>query len=557
MKRQRRIFRAPAMGSSLTNSANSDAQGRARGGQVSLQGKIILCFAVLLGLCVTGSCWMFVTQSERRLVDMMGEQARQLACTLALASKDELRGGRVPELSRMAQDLIKSRNIVFAGFLDTNFKLITLASRDQDWSLQEANAGGPRTAQMLLQPCPGSSRVFGDYLEVVAPVLSTPIVMLGSGEDSAHAVEPRLLGYVTVGVSQAAEQAQLRVTNYAVLGIGCVLVIISVPLGYALVHRVLQPIRQLVGATQRIAAGDLNTRVAIHRPDVIGTLARSFNEMVMQVKRHHEELEDKVRQRTAELETANKRLSREISEKDDFLRAVSHDLGAPLRNISGMASMLLLKNRAQFDDEIIRRLERIQKNVQTETDLIAELLELSRIKSRRQKIERVEIDAMIRELRDLFESDLRSREIELTIDTPLPALNCERARIRQVFQNLIDNAIKYMGGDEREVREVHVGCQRSAADAQFYVRDTGIGIGAEELDKVFCVFRRGRNAATQNVPGKGVGLASVKSIIETYNGSIWVESQVGQGSTFKFTISGAFVAGEEPSPGPEPMLLAS
>ena len=141
-----------------------------------------------------------------------------------------------------------------------------------------------------------------------------------------------------------------------------------------------------------------------------------------QLAEANRDLEEKVLQRTAQLETANKRLSREIAEKEDFLRAVSHDLNAPLRNISGMATMLLMKNREKFDEDVIHRLERIQKNVEVETDLIAELLELSRIKTRRQKMEPVDIGAMVHELGEMFENDLRTQHIEFHIDTPLPVL---------------------------------------------------------------------------------------------------------------------------------------
>ena len=356
--------------------------------------------------------------------------------------------------------------------------------------------------------------------------------------------------------------------------------LLSLPLALgALVHRVFQPIRQLVDATRKITGGDLETSVAIHRPDVIGTLARSFNDMVIWVRKQQEDLalvnrqlsdanadlEDKIEQRTAQLETANKRLSAEIAEKEDFLRAVSHDLNAPLRNISGMATMLLLKHRETFDEDIIHRLERIQKNVEIETDLIGELLELSRIKTRRQKLEPANLDVMVSEVRDLFENDLKTRNIDLVMDGPLPELVCEKARMRQVFQNLIDNAIKYMG--EREgsgvrdqgsgagndslspepcalsprLREIHVGYTTRLTEVEFYVRDTGIGIDPEDIDKVFFVFRRGKNTQLNSIAGKGVGLASVKSIIETYNGKIWVESKLGEGSTFRFTINARFL----------------
>jgi len=173
-----------------------------------------------------------------------------------------------------------------------------------------------------------------------------------------------------------------------------------------------------------------------------------------------------------------------------------------------------------------------------ETDLIAELLELSRIKTRRQKMEPVDIGAMVSELAGMFEDDLRTKGISLVVDSALPVLDCERARLRQVFQNLIDNAIKYMG--DGPVRRIHLGCKLGKAEVEFYVSDTGIGIDPEDIDKVFFVFRRGKNCGA-NTQGKGVGLASVKSIIETYNGRIWVESQLGAGTTFRFTINGKYV----------------
>ncbi len=137
--------------------------------------------------------------------------------------------------------------------------------------------------------------------------------------------------------------------------IGATVSLVSFPLVYGLIHRIFLPIRELVHATDRITAGDLDTPVAVHRPDVIGTLARSFNQMVDRVRRQQQDwrrptassprptrassranadLEQKVASCTGQLEAANRRLKSEIAEKEDFLRAVSHDLNAPLRNIA-------------------------------------------------------------------------------------------------------------------------------------------------------------------------------------------------------------------------------
>jgi signal transduction histidine kinase len=435
----------------------------------------------------------------------------------------------------MGSELLKARNILFVAFYDASGKNIAITDRT---SFPHEAPPSLRTTEViaLAQVRRGNSEVFGDYLEVCQPVLAR-----GPGPKSS-----RLMGYVSVGISPTAEQLQVERVNYFATGIGCVVILCILPLAYLLVHRIFLPIRQLVEATNRISAGELDAAVAIDRTDAIGDLARSFNAMIETVKRQQQDLrqaniglEQKVTQRTAQLEAANRRLSSEIAEKEDFLRAVSHDLNAPLRNISGMTSMLLTKHGAGFDEEIVHRLQRIQKNVEAETDLISELLELSRIKTRREKMEMVDTGALVNEVGGILENDLKTHQIELIVDTALPVLNGERSRFRQIFQNLIDNAIKYMGSGT--VREIHVGCCVRGTEAEFYVRDTGVGIEREDMGKVFYIFRRGKNSAARNIPGKGVGLSCVKSIVETYSGSIWVQSEPGKGSVFKFTINGQFV----------------
>ena len=525
---------------------------------MGLQGKLVLSFMTVLTVALCTSCFLFFTHNRQRVADITGEEAKQLSTALALASEGEVREGRIESLRNAAQELIKGRNALFVAFLDADAHVVAFASRDPDSYLQRT-ALVNTDARELMQVRHRRSPVFGNYVQVVAPMFRTAPAPATAGHDAAF-IEQRLGGYVAVGMSMAGEETQLRRTMLLVFGVGCVMLLLCWPLAHGSVHRITGPIRELVGVTKQITGGDLDARVAAtDRTDVIGELARSFNEMVIWVKKQqldlaavnlkladaNRDLEGKVIARTAQLETAMHRLKSEIAEKEDFLRAVSHDLNAPLRNISGMATMLLMKYKEKFDEDVLHRLERIKKNVDVETDLIAELLELSRIKTRRQRMEAVDVEALVTELRGVFENDLKSRAIHLIVDTPLPVLDAERARLRQVFQNLIDNAIKYMGDGLR--REIHVGCAPRAGEVEFYVRDTGTGIDPEDIDKVFFVFRRGKSVS--NIAGKGVGLASVKSIVETYNGSIWVESKLGEGTTFRFTINGKHVPG--PAAGPD------
>jgi signal transduction histidine kinase len=505
-----------------------------------LETKILTAMMLVLTSAVAAANWVWTSQSSASVADLMGEQARQIAYTLSLAAKPSLESGNLDTLRVVGSDLLKTRNILFVVFYDPQGQTIEIVHRDADSTSIPTGVQHP-DVESLSQVRSGIWEGIGSYLQVSAPVLGGD---LDAGEGAERST---LLGYVSVGISPAQAQVQIRRNQLFAGFVGCTMVLVGLPLTFLLVHRIFTPIRKLVIATEQIAAGDLEARVATDRQDAIGDLARAFNQMVNTVRRQqydlqraNEELEHKVAHRTAQLETANKRLSTEIAEKEDFLRAVSHDLNAPLRNIAGMAAMLLMKYSSQFDEDVIHRLERIQKNVEAETDLISELLELSRIKTRRQKMEMVEIGPLVRELEAIFENDIKTNKISLIIDNDLPILKVERTRVRQIFQNLIDNAIKYMG--EGPTREIHVGCSIRVTEAEFYVRDTGLGIDAEDLTRVFFVFRRGKSSQTRNIAGKGVGLASVKSIVETYSGSIWVESKPNEGSTFRFTINGQYVA---------------
>jgi signal transduction histidine kinase len=542
--------------------------------RTGLQGKLVLSFMFLLVVTLTATSMQFIGEGREITEEVLGGKAATIAGTVAVAAEDALARGDAEALAALGERVLANGDIVGLGFFHRGGALVSSSWRDGDPSGSRARTmRNPReNPNAIRQVLTHRDDPTGRQLEVTVPVRQYPLGPAGPA---------KVVGFVTVYLSYANHASLAGQSRAVVILIGAFSALVSLPLVYMLVHRIFHPIRALVEATNRIAGGDLEAEVAVHRPDVIGTLARSFNGMVTKVRQQQRELasaneklsaanvqleemngqlavanvqlgmanerlaeanrdlEEKVRQRTAQVETANRRLRSEIAEKEDFLRAVSHDLNAPLRNIAGMATMLLLKHRERFDEDVVHRLERIQKNVEVETDLIAELLELSRIKTRRQKVEPVNLRGLVEDIAGVLEEDLRSKRITLSVDTPLPVVEAERPRMRQVFQNLIDNAIKYMG--DGPVREIHVGCTVRHEEAEFYVRDTGIGIEPDDLDKVFFVFRRGKSATVQAVAGKGIGLASVKSIVETYEGTIWVESAPGKGTTFRFTINGKHV----------------
>jgi len=242
--------------------------------RIGLEGKILAALMLLLTLALGSTCWVWANRINIQVTDIMGEQARQIAYTLALAAKPSLTTGDANDLRLIGRDLLKARNILFVSFYDSNGNNIALADRAAKDPLASAPLRKADVAS-LMRVRLAHSPTMGDYLQVCSPVLDVS----DDGEGS------RLIGYVSVGVSLGQEQMQVARVNFLAAAIGGIFVLASLPLAFALVHRIFWPIRQLVAATNRIAAGELNAQVAMHRPDAIGDLARAFNQMVRTVKR--------------------------------------------------------------------------------------------------------------------------------------------------------------------------------------------------------------------------------------------------------------------------------
>lgn len=514
---------------------------------LGVQGRLMLSFCAVLFAAMGMSAYIVLRDIGVHAFGRLSENTRTLTQSLANGAEGAVARRDTVSLDRTAGALLRADVTRLIAFRDLDGSVIatkSLRRNDEPASSEPALVPPLPSDDKLGRSLPRDDAVFGSVVDVTEPVFATNPLDPQASE---------LVGYVTVVATTSGVDAGVAQSTQMLALAGVITALMALPISGLLVRSIFKPARELTAAAKHIMSGDLDVQLMVTSRDAFGELAATFNELVRWERRHradiaraqqlledaNAELSMKVEARTLQLEASNQRLAGEIAEKEDFIRAVSHDLNAPLRNIGGMVAMLLMKHKDTLAPEILQRLERVKKNVDVGSDLINELLELSRIKTRRQTMELVETERMVWELRGMFENDLRTKHIDLVVDTVLPNLFAEKARMRQVFQNLIDNAIKYMG--ERPLREIHVGCKLTQAEAEFYVRDTGTGIPAEDIDKVFFVFRRGRSETTQKTAGKGVGLASVKSIVENYHGKIWVTSQVNEGTTFHFTINGRYV----------------
>ncbi len=239
-------------------------------------------------------------------------------------------------------------------------------------------------------------------------------------------------------------------------------------------------------------------------------------------------LERRVLERTGELAKSNEAL-------EDFVYTVSHDLKAPLRAILGFSQFLEEDYGPQLPDEGKMYVTRMSQSAKRMEKLINDLLELSRVGRIKNPYEETNIDELITEIVTTLAP---GSKVEMRIEGPMPLIVCDRVRIGQVFANLITNAIKY---NDKEKTEIAIGYVDNPEEVEFFVADNGPGIEERHFERIFKIFQRLSNDDT----GTGIGLALVKKIVEDHKGKVWVESKVGQGTTFRFTLSKSLVANKE------------
>jgi signal transduction histidine kinase/CHASE3 domain sensor protein len=292
------------------------------------------------------------------------------------------------------------------------------------------------------------------------------------------------------------------------------------------------PIQELYNGAELIGKGNLDHRLNIKTGDEIEELAEGFNRMAGELKELYTNLENKVKERTAQLGEANEALGRTNKELDDFTYIVSHDLKEPLRGVKAFTKLLVEEYGSKLNDEAMQYLKTISESSTRMTRLIEDLLNLSRI-GRIKNIEPdIEINEVLSDVKKNLVYALEERNVELTIKPDFPKVTCDRIRIMEVFSNLISNAIKYT---KKEIRPViEIGWSDKKDFYEFYVKDNGIGIEKQYYEKIFQIFQRLH--AKDEYEGTGAGLTIVKKIVESHGGRLWVDSQVGVGSTFYFTL---------------------
>ncbi|MDD4955549.1 MAG: ATP-binding protein [Candidatus Omnitrophica bacterium] len=248
-----------------------------------------------------------------------------------------------------------------------------------------------------------------------------------------------------------------------------------------------------------------------------------------------DELEKKVKERTNELVKSLRDIEAISRAKSDFISNVSHELRTPLTSVKGFSSLLVAEKFGKLPEEAKKRLETIDENVDKLVNMVNTLLDIARIESGKTevKIAPADIAKSIRDAGEFLTPQMQAKNIKLVFDVPDTVLvYMDKNLIDQVLINLIGNAVKFTP----EGGQIKMSARPGGSQVIVSIADTGYGIEKENLEKIFQEFFRVDNTINVKAKGTGLGLSLVKRIIEIHKEKIWVESEIGKGSTFCFTL---------------------
>ncbi|HEY1295605.1 MAG TPA: ATP-binding protein [Chloroflexota bacterium] len=321
--------------------------------------------------------------------------------------------------------------------------------------------------------------------------------------------------------------------------------VLAVLVSLFLARRMVTPIRALQASADRIGAGALDARIDVHTGDELESLANAFNRMATQLRELYGTLEQRVEERTHELVQAKEEVEVANRHKSEFLASMSHELRTPLNAIIGFSDALAEQFFGPLNPRQARYVQHIMSSGRHLLALINDILDLSKVEAGRMELElgRFSLPEALESGATMVRERAGQHGIELHVQTDpgVQIIEADERKVKQVIFNLLANAVKFTpdGG------HVYVNASRADSWIEVSVRDTGVGVAPEDQARIFDAFQQGDRNVAQPQEGTGLGLTLSRQFVELHGGRLWVESEPGSGSMFRFTLPVHLVAKAE------------
>lgn len=270
---------------------------------------------------------------------------------------------------------------------------------------------------------------------------------------------------------------------------------------------------------------------ALQRIQALLGFTRQYSEELQASNEELNATNEELQATNEELEAATENLERVNAQLEAFSSSVSHDLRAPLRALHGFSRILLEEHAAGLSPDAQRYLRLIHDNAKQMGQLVDALLQFSRVSREQLKVQPVAPDDLVRQAIEELRAEQEGRRVEIALGD-LPTCQADPGLLKQVFINLLSNALKFTR--KREAARIEVGCRPEGNDHLFFVKDNGVGFDMRYAEKLFGVFQRLHKP--EDYEGTGVGLAIVEGVIQRHGGRVWAEAEVDNGATFYFTL---------------------
>ena len=494
--------------------------------------------------------WAFSGQYQTMLRSEFQKRGETVVRGLAASARLDVWSGNAERLKRLVESAREDADVIAASVYNTRREVLARSERSPG-TAGEAVPEAPRAVAVDSRTLPNGDRV----LSFLAPVElqvegrrgpDDSLELLGSA--SGRPTHPELLGAVEIVFSLAPVEQRIRdvkattaLITAGIVGVGIILVLVLSRIFVA-------PIERMAATARKIAAGDFTSRARVTSRDELGDLGDAFHTMTAvlrdredQLRRMNASLEQKVHERTSELElkqreliTANVELERASRLKSEFLANMSHELRTPLNAVNGFSELLLEETYGPLVPKQRRYVDNILASGRHLLQLINGILDLSKIEAGRMEVRleefsmRQAIESAVSVIQPLAQK--KGLSIEVAIEPEVDRVELDPGKTRQILYNLVSNAVKFT-----DTGKISVTATQLASEPGWFeisVRDTGIGIQPEDQARIFREFEQVDGSHARRYEGTGLGLALTRRLAELQGGSIRVESEVGVGSRF-------------------------